>query len=351
MPDIFSEMNSPSDLERFQLGESLGEGADMQVFSATDLETGDDCVVKRPHPSLISRNIHDDVERRVSLQTGLRAEEIGIAGLPRLLAVTVPDGFEWYFGDNLKHTYSVQVEERAAGIPLLGSIGDQVRGHSVGLPFNLFTLHPSTEHLERNIENPSLAALRVIERCFDLGYLAGDLGPRNLFYSPGTGDVTVIDLGSLRRPVLAGRRNRAFDLNDILFEFFQFYATPDSLPTSHEGFTQVREQEHSGTLERMALSMSEMYSTASDTGQRDAAEAILERISRRSYQSVADFHSDFQTYLSVAASRPRNDATDKVWSHALERLRETYWAKYLFDADLDLSLYSSAVGDELSGMI
>ncbi len=333
-------MKSPSDLERFQLGEALGEGADMQVFAATDLETGDDCVVKRPHPSLISRNIHDDVERRVSLQARLRSGDVGIDNLPRLLAVTALDDFEWYFGDNLKHAYSVQVEERATGIPLLGSVRDQVRGHSVGLPINLFALQPSTEHLQRNIEDPSLAVLRVIERCFDLGFLAGDLGPRNLFYSPATGDVTIIDLGSLRRPVSEGRRARALDLNDILFEFFQFYTTPDSLPTSPEGFTQAREQRHSGTLERMALSMSETYSTASDAGQRNAAEAILESVSKRAYHSVADFRSDFQTYLFEAASRPRNAATDGAWSSALERLREAYWAKYLFDADLELSHYS-----------
>lgn len=333
-------MKSPSDLERFQLGEPLGEGADMQVFAATDLETGNHCVIKRPHPSLVSRNIHDDVERRVSLQAKLRSEEIGIDSLPRLLAITVPDEFEWYFGDKLKHAYSVQVEERAIGIPLLGSVRDQVRGHSVGLPINLFALHPSTEHLQRNIEDPSFVALRVIERCFDLGFLAGDLGPRNLFYSPATGDVKIIDLGSLRRPVSAGRRTRALDLNDILFEFFQFYTTPDGLPASPEGFTQVREHRFSGTLERMAQSMSEAYSTASGAGQRDAADAILESIARRSYHSVADFRSDFQAYLFEAASRPRSAATDGAWSSALKELRETYWAKYLFDADLDLSHYS-----------
>ena len=335
MLDSFSEMKSPSDLERFQLGEPLGEGADMQVFAATDLETGNDCVVKRPHPSLVSRNIHDDVERRVTLQARLRSEGIGIDSLPRLLAVTSPDDFEWYFGDSLKHAYSVQVEERATGIPLLGSVRDQVRGHSVGLPINLFALHPSTEHLQRDIEDPSLAVLRVIERCFDLGFLAGDLGPRNMFYSPATGNVTIIDLGSLRRPVSEGRRTRALDLNDILFD-----ATPDSLPTSPEGFTQVREQRFSGTLERMAQSMSETYSTASDAGQRDAAEAILESIAKRTYHSVADFRSDFQTYLFEAASRPRDAATDRAWFSALQGLRETYWAKYLFDADLELSHYS-----------
>ena len=139
-------------LERFHLGDVLGEGADMQVFAATDLESGQQCVVKRPHPSLIARNIHDDVERRMTLQAELRSEGGVSAGLPGLLTFTAPDTFGWYFGDDPGNPYAVQVEERAVGIPLLGSVADQVRGHPVGLPLNLFALHPSNRHIERGIE-------------------------------------------------------------------------------------------------------------------------------------------------------------------------------------------------------
>ena len=311
----------------------------MQVFAAADLESGDNCVVKRPHPTLVSRNIHDDVERRMTLQAELRSEGMGIAGLPRLIAVTDPDRFAGYFGDDLGHAYRVQVEERAAGIPLLGSIGDQVRGHPVGLPLNLFALHPSAGCLARNIEEPSLAVLRVIEQCFDLGYLAGDLGPRNLFYSPGTGEATVIDLGSLRREVTEGRRRRAVDINDILFEFFQFYSTPDALPASAEDFAQIREQRHSGTLERMAQSMIDTYSNARSADQRDAAQEILSRIAHRSYQSVSGFRTDYTVYLSASESRPRGPINERAWSSALRGLRDVYWTKYLFDADSELIHY------------
>ena len=233
----------------------------------------------------------------------------------------------------------MQVEARATGVPLLGSIGDQVRGRPVGLPFNLFALHPSTIHLERNVEDPSLTVLRIIERCFGLGFLAGDLGPRNLFYSPGTGDATVIDLGSLRKPEPEGRRRRALDINDILFEFFQFYTSPDSLPTSAEAFAQVAEQRHSGTLERMALSMIDAYSVASEAMQRDAARNILDKIAQRSYQSVSGFRSDFEAYLSAAASRPRDPYTDEAWYSALSGMRDSYWTKYLFDASSELFHY------------
>lgn len=312
----------------------------MQVFAATDVESGVQCVVKRPHPSLISRNIHDDVERRMALQSELRSTGGVSAGLPRLLAVTAPDAFGWYFGDDLGNSYVVQVDERAAGIPLLGSIGDQVRGHPVGLPLNLFALHPSTGHIERSIDSPALTVLDVIDRCLESGLLAGDLGPRNLFYSPGTGRATVIDLGSLRRPEPKSARSPAYDLNNTLFEFFLFYTTPDEHPTSTGGYTHVSEQRLVGPLERMVTSTVERYSSLASGGQRASAEAILTGLAERRYQSVGDFRLDFKAYLTEAVREPRSETTNCAWSSALERLREPYWTKYLFDADSELAHYS-----------
>ena len=311
----------------------------MQVFAAVDLDSGTRCVVKRAHPSLTSRNIHDDVERRVTLQGQLRSEGAAIAGLPRLLAITAPDRFAWYFGDDLGNSYVVQVEERAVGIPLLGSVGDQVRGHPVGLPLNLFALHPSTEHMGRNIENQARAVLGVIEQCLETGFLAGDLGPRNLFYSPGTGRTTVIDLGSLMIPRPKGRRSPAFDLNDILFEFFQFYTTPGGLPSLPDGYTQVKEQRLVGPLERMVKSMIEKFSAQADAGKRASAEAILTDIAERRFHSVDEFRSNFELYLSETVREPRSETSDRAWSSALKRLHEPFWTKYQFDAHSELVHY------------
>ena len=313
-------------LERYALGGLLGEGADMQVFAATDRETGDAVVVKRAHPSLVSRGIHDDVERRVALQAGLREQSRGFEGLPRLIAVTAPDRFGWYFGDDLGNAYSVLVEERAGGVPLIGSVADQVRGHPVGLPMNLFALHPSGAWLDKGFENPSLTALRVIERCFEMGWLAGDLGPRNVFYAPDSGNATVIDLGNLRHPSPATARRAAFDVNDTLFEFFQFYATPDGAPESAEAFAAVSERQLSGSLERMAEGLAQSYAGA-ESERRDAAMAILERIGRRGYSGVGEFREDFGAYLSAVPA-----AEDAVWVEAAEGLRAPYWSKYEFNA-------------------
>ena len=302
-----------------ELGELLGEGADMQVFAARDRETGDAVVVKRAHPSLVSRMIHDDVERRVALQAGLRMGDVGFEGLPRLIGLTAPDRFSEVFGDDLGYAYSVLIEERAVGVPLIGSVADQVRGHPVGLPMNLFALHPSAGWLARGFENPSLTALGVIERAFGMGWLAGDLGPRNVFYAPDSGEATVIDLGNLRRPMAATARRSGFDLNDVLFEFFMHYATPDDAPESAGAFAAVSERRLSGSLERMAEGLGRAY------GRSDAAREILERIGRRGYSDVGGFRGDFVGYLSGV---PRSD--DGVWDEAAEGLRGGYWGKFVF---------------------
>lgn len=316
----------PSVLEQFELGGLLGEGADMQVFAATDRETGDAVVVKRVHPSLVSRDIHDDVERRVALQAGLREQSGGFEGLPRLIAVTAADGFAGVFGDDLGYAYSVLVEERAVGVPLIGSVADQVRGHPVGLPMNLFALHPSGAWLAKGFENPALTALRVIERCYEMGWLAGDLGPRNVFYAPDSGKATVIDLGNLRRPSPTTARRAAFDLNDVLFEFFQFYATPDGAPESAAAFAAVSERRLSGSLERMADGLARSYAGAVNA-QGDAARGILERIGRRGYAEVAEFREEFMEYLSAVPT-----SEDAVWVEAAAGLRAPYWSKYEFNA-------------------
>ena len=311
------------DLGRFELGGLLGEGADMQVFAARDLESGRAVVVKRAHPSLVSRGIHDDVERRVALQAGLRmGASDGIAGLPRLVGLTEPDRFAGVFGDDLGNPYSVLVEDRAAGVPLIGSVADQVRGHPVGLPMNLFVLHPSAGWLARGFANPSLTALGVIERALELGWLAGDLGPRNVFFEPASGKATVIDLGNLRRPTAATARRAGFDLNDVLLEFFQHYATPDDAPESADGFAMAPERRLSGSLERMAEGLGRAYGVSAQGG---AARGILERIGRRGYSDVGEFRGDFAGHLESVAR-----ADDWVWDGAADGMRGAYWSKFSF---------------------
>ena len=329
------KLSSPKELIRFQLGELLGEGADLQVFAATDTENGQPVVVKRPHPSLISRDMHRDVEARTLLQAELRTRMGKVNGIVRLRMLTEPDSFAWYFRDDPGHPYSVQVEERAKGIPLVGGISDMVRGHPVGLPLNLFVLHPARSYLSSGHQNPVFTVLEVIERIYEMGYLAQDLGPQNVFYSPASGVSRVIDLGTVREPSEATRRWPAFDLNDILFDTFRLYTTPEKPPRDARQFTQTRESGLSGTLERKVESLSRRFATMG-AGRAEASLKILSTVGERGYASPNEFRTDFQNYLAATESMDRDSAAEEAWHQAIQELRSPYWRKYLFDADSEL---------------
>ena len=329
------KLSSPKELIRFQLGDLLGEGADLQVFAATDAESGEPVVVKRPHPSLVSRNMHRDVEARTLLQAELRSHMGEANGLVGLRMLTEPDSFAWYFEDNPGHPYSVQVEERAEGIPLLGGVSDMVRGYPVGLPLNLFVLHPARFYISCAHENPVFTILEIIERIYEIGYLAQDLGPQNVFYSPASGASTVIDLGTMREPSEATRRWPAFDLNDILFDIFRLYSTPDMPLRDAAKFAQAGESGLSGTLERRAETLSRKFSATGEE-RAEASLKILSTIRDRGYASPNQFRTDFWGYLTAAESMDRDPAAEEAWRQAIQELRSPYWRKYLFDADSEL---------------
>ena len=52
------------DLRRYQTSGILGSGADYEVRSAVDQETGKQVVLKRPMPQMISRRMHGGTEAR-----------------------------------------------------------------------------------------------------------------------------------------------------------------------------------------------------------------------------------------------------------------------------------------------
>ncbi len=329
-------LSAAEGLRRFRLGKPLGEGADLQAFGATDTESGKPVVVKRPHPTLVSRRIHRDLESRTLLQAEMRTRIGNLSGLTQLHILTEPASFAWYFGDHLAEPYSVQVEERAGGIPLMGGVSDMVKGHPVALPLNLFVLHPHPKRIHPDYVNPAITALAIIERFYEEGYLADDLGPQNIFYSPGSARSKVIDLGALRKPSEATSRRPPFDLNDILFDIFRRYATPKPTPRDPAHFGLVREVPLSGSLERKAEAISREYA-ASDTRKTAPALNILSRIGQRDYIAPAQFRADLQAYLAASERADRDSVTEKAWRQARETLKSAYWKKYLFDAESELS--------------
>ena len=330
------KLSDPEELERFQIGDLLGEGADLQVFKATDIESGEPVVIKRPHPTLISRNMHGNIEGRSLLQAELRARIENPSSLVRLQLMTQPGQFAWYFGDDLAHPYSVQVEERAKGIPLIGGVSDMVRGYPVALPLNLFVLFPPKKFRCRELTNPALTTLDVVESFYGEGYLAQDLGPQNVFYSPGSAKSSVIDLGTLRKPSMVTSRHPPLDLNDVLFHIFMSYTTLEPPPRDPAGFALTKEIRLSGTLERKTEAYAREYGEWGDDRAK-AALKILYNLGRRVYVSLAQFREEFQEYLLVANSVERDYATVEAWREALNGLKLPYWRKYLFDAESELN--------------
>ena len=305
----------------------------MQAFEATDTRTREPVVVKRPHPALVSRNIYRHVQERALLQARTRSRLQDLRGLVKLRLVTNADSFSWYFGDDLGYAYIAMVEERAEGVPLVGGVSDMVRGHPVSLPLNLFVLFPPANYGRRQLMNPALTVLDIIERFHELGFLAEDLSPQNVFYSPASRFSKVIDLGALRKPSAGTSRHPRFDLNDVLFDTFRFYTTPDPPPRDPAGFERTREIRVSGTLDRKAETLSKEHSM-SDRAGAETALKILSKIARREFETTAQFKFDFLEYLAATESQPRSPVEEEAWLEAFQRLKSPYWRKYLFNPDM-----------------
>ena len=171
------------DLARFKLEGLLGEGADLQVFSATDIATGDAVVLKRPHPTLVQRGQHGDVERSLLRAKALRDRpRSALPHLAQMIGHGRQSTGDTYFGDTLEIGYMVAVERRARGLPLMGSASDAVKGMPIGLPQNLFVRHPAVPRRSGGPFTIATDLLDTAEAFLRGGHLLLDLGC--LLFSP-----------------------------------------------------------------------------------------------------------------------------------------------------------------------
>ena len=120
------------DLHRYKATGLLGSGADYEVRSAVDQETGQQVVLKRPMPQMISRRMHGGTEARTdrTLQV-LQGMDHAVPLVVPILGYTDRANHDWFFGDSLGQEYRVVVEERARGIPLMVS---DPRARITGVP-------------------------------------------------------------------------------------------------------------------------------------------------------------------------------------------------------------------------
>ena len=330
-------------LDRFELVGPLGSGADYDVRAAIDRETGQAVVLKRPSPQAVRRQLHGPIEER----TTRMLEAYNTAGrfcdlAPRVIGVTEAAVHDTYFGDDAAQPYRVRVEERAAGIPLVGDPRSRILRVPIGLGQNLFALHPLAQPpgaAPWPIQSQLLAAQQVFQQA---GYALLDLGPHNLFYSPGSGKVSLIDASALVGHGVA----RAFgngepqDVHDFYLEVMKFYVAPDSPPTDPAGHYDPYNQRPIISLAQECDDLARAFTGAGDD-LREAALACLGKIRQRGYAAVADFDRDLQECLRLITIRndamANRDAARAAWQTALDRLREDHWARFQFDADAELA--------------
>ncbi|MDP6511919.1 MAG: hypothetical protein QF878_01835, partial [SAR202 cluster bacterium] len=233
---------SDEELARYQPGETLGEGADLQVFAGRNRDTGADVVLKRPHPTLVSRNQHHDVEATTHDLVRIRSELGGeIAHVPSLLGVSGPKNHDSLFGDSLGNEYTVTVESRARGVPLVGSVVDGLRKHPIGLPMNLFCLSSLQPHAIRGETPLLLDILETVGVFYEVGYLLMDMRPQNVFYAPETGEVSIIDVGDFRAPREATQRHPPLDIHEMLLDLLRWHLPANDPPLEMDSWTQYTE--------------------------------------------------------------------------------------------------------------
>ena len=309
-------------------------------------ENGRQVVVKRPHPSLIERSLHRDVDESLARSVALRERFSNLSNrLPRLLHHFPAEDYDAYFGDRLRHPYSFIVEARASGVPLVGSIVDGVKGHPIGLPQNLFALYPLVARRDRGRFTIQRDLLQIAETFHQAGLLPLDLRPQNLFFDPRDASIVMVDLGQVRVERAPTRRQRAVDIHDFYLEFFKWYTIAGDPPTDPKAYGRPHRTDSVTMFPRDLDLMIEGFSAQPSRPLGEAAVSVLERVRERGYGDVSQFRRDVEGYLALAEERAArlDGCSDRVgaWRNAAEMLNGPLWSKFLFDPSKDLAAYVS----------
>jgi hypothetical protein len=331
------------DLDRYKITGILGMGADYEVRAAQDQETGQEVVLKRPVPQIISRQMHGPVEARTD-RTLQFYDEVGrsIPYLPPLLGYTDRASHDAFYGDSLGQEYRVMVIARAPGIPLAGDVRARIMRVPIGLGQNLFALFPLAHPDNQTPFAVHQQLLDLEEQCFQAGYVLLDLGPQNVFYQPASNAITVIDPGDLvspeGQPTSRSRRHR--DIHDFYLEVLKFYTTPQHPPLEVNGYRDPYGLRPVISLEQELDEMAASFNKTQDSTS-SAILPIIARVRDRAYADFSDFRRDLTAYLEAIRIRNRNlpdlAQARRAWSEALQLLRADYWQRYLFNPEADLT--------------
>ena len=336
-------------LERFALDGPLGSGADYDVHAATDTETGKAVVLKRPVPGYISRGLHHSVERVSERLMELHSQLLEpLPGVAKLVGYTDVVPHDGYFGDGDGQAYRVLVEERAVGLPLSGDIRDKFKGVPVALGQNLFALHPLVPNPVKGRFAVQLQLIEVEEALYQMGHLALDMRPQNVFFDSKEGGITLIDIGTSSDGGAASQGRATMgsqprDFHDFFAEVFRYYAMPSPPPAHISGYGDPVGMKNIPDFKLQMDMLAEDFLAAPETPAREAALGVLSKIGARSYSSFEEFRRDFHEYLGFVEQRildlPNLPGLTAVWRQASETLSGDYWKKFLFDADVDMAPY------------
>ena len=333
------------ELSRYKPLGSLGSGADYQVRSALDEETGREVALKRPQPQMVSKRLHGRIEARTdrTLQI-LQSLDFDIPTVVPVLGYTRRANHDDYFGDSLGQEYTVVVEERAKGIPLVGDPMARITKVPIGVGQNLFTLFPMVQAKDQPLFPIQQQLLDLEERLYDAGYVLLDMRPQNIFYQPAEGRITVIDCGDLRSLDDAsydGLRPPP-EIHQFYMEMLKFYTTPQEPPAGADGY---REPYGMRRVLRFEMEMDEMADrfAGAPPPLRDAALPMIGKVRQRDYASFGDFRSDLNQYLEAVAEYDMGLANlqelRSAWMVALSWLGGEYWRRFLFDYDAEQAAF------------
>ena len=333
------------DLQRYEITGRLGSGADYDVRAAVDRETGAEVALKRPVPQAVSRKQHAAIEARTE-RLLMAYDRAGDGGglLTPILGYTdavIHDGF---FGEDLGEPYTVFVQGRAPGIPLLGDMMSRFTGVPIGAGQNLFAMFPL-------VQARGASPFPIHEQLLDLeqsylraGFILMDLRPQNVFFQPGSGRLQVIDSGALAGVDDPAPRGRPpLDVNDACLELLKFYTTPEEPPQGPAGYRDARGVRPIVNIQQELDELKRALMGAGDDVAATGNE-ILEQIGARAYSDYGQFRADLTAFLNAISERNRGladfETACTAWREALDWLRSDYWTRYRFDAETELTVYS-----------
>ncbi|MCH8309828.1 MAG: hypothetical protein IIB17_04945 [Chloroflexi bacterium] len=176
-----------------------------------------------------------------------------------------------------------------------------------------------------------------------MGYLLMDLRPQNVFYSPKTGDVSIIDVGDFRVPQEATRRHPLLDINDVFLDLFRWHVPASDPPLDFDSWTRYTEPPRAPRFEHAVDDTLRLFASEEATEDRSLAMGILERIKARGYSSIPEFETDVREFFELRKRRitssPALASQMGLWKQGIAMMRDDYWRKFLFSAKPDLTAY------------